>query len=292
MTWRKRSSAKRLPSARRLLVALAVVCLGAEAALADGCFVLPFVWNKEKDINEPTQKAIILYDAGREDLILQVKYEGPVSTFGWLVPVPDLPAVRKGSMQCFYELSRYTQEHMEPRRFSGAYYGGGAYGGGVGLPEPVKVIEAKTVGAYRVAVLSASNAGSLQQWLEQNHFAFPEDKADVLGWCLKRRWYFVAVRINLREGSASELPPPERGSPEGPDAKAQRKLAAGELHPLVISFRTKQCIFPLKISSANGTPSEVQVYVLSSEPLAEKSMFVRRLGESAYALYSSIHNWS
>ena len=52
---------------------------------ADGMFVAPkFVWDKHKDINEPTQKAIIVYDAGREDLILQVKYEGPVSEFGWL----------------------------------------------------------------------------------------------------------------------------------------------------------------------------------------------------------------
>ena len=43
-------------------------------ALADGCFV--FRWNKQADIDEPTQKAIIVHDAGREDLLLQVKYEG------------------------------------------------------------------------------------------------------------------------------------------------------------------------------------------------------------------------
>jgi hypothetical protein len=47
---------------------------------ADGCFV--FKWNKQIDINEPTQKAIILHDAGREDLLLQVKYEGPLAEFG------------------------------------------------------------------------------------------------------------------------------------------------------------------------------------------------------------------
>src|SRR6185312_2448404 len=45
----------------------------------DGVFVAPkFVWDKHRDINEPTQKAIIAYDSGREDLILQVKYNGPV----------------------------------------------------------------------------------------------------------------------------------------------------------------------------------------------------------------------
>jgi hypothetical protein len=64
--------------------------------LADGCFV--FRWDKKIDINEPTQKAIIVYDAGREDLLLQVKYEGPLEDFGWLIPVPALPTVQWGSM--------------------------------------------------------------------------------------------------------------------------------------------------------------------------------------------------
>ena len=62
------------------------------STLADGCFV--FRWNKQKDINEPTQKAIIFQDQGREDLILQVKYEGPAEDFGWLIPVPGRPDVR------------------------------------------------------------------------------------------------------------------------------------------------------------------------------------------------------
>src|SRR5437660_5727248 len=73
-------------------------------AFGDGCFV--FRWDKKVDINEPTQKAIIVYDAGREDLLLQVRYEGALKDFGWLIAVPALPKVTKGSMQPFYELSQ------------------------------------------------------------------------------------------------------------------------------------------------------------------------------------------
>src|SRR5215831_16114624 len=80
--------------------------------LADGLFVAKWKWNKELDINEPTQKAIILYEAGREDMLLQVKYEGRVSEFGWLVPVPTLPKIEKGSMEPFYELSQLTQRNF------------------------------------------------------------------------------------------------------------------------------------------------------------------------------------
>jgi hypothetical protein len=77
--------------------------------LADGLFVSKWKRNKQLDINEPTQKAIILYDAGREDMLLQVKYEGRVSEFGWLIPVPTLPRIEKGSMESFYELGPHLR---------------------------------------------------------------------------------------------------------------------------------------------------------------------------------------
>ena len=100
-----------------LILGLVMVLVAPINTSADGCFVVPkFVWDKHKDIAEPTQKAILVYDAGQEDLILQVKYEGPVDDFGWLIPVPNLPTVQKGSMKCFYELSQYTQRRTAERR--------------------------------------------------------------------------------------------------------------------------------------------------------------------------------
>jgi hypothetical protein len=60
----------RLLSLALIFVVLAMVCTGTDKALGDGCFVLPFSWNKSKDINEPTQKAIIVYDGGHEDFDL------------------------------------------------------------------------------------------------------------------------------------------------------------------------------------------------------------------------------
>src|SRR5438105_146811 len=114
---------------------LAAIFIFLEAStFADGCFV--FRWNKQKDINEPTQKAIIFHDQNREDLILQVKYEGPAEDFGWLVPVPGQPEVRKGSMQPFYELSRLTQKQF---RDGLTNYTMGAAKGGTD-DEEVKVI--------------------------------------------------------------------------------------------------------------------------------------------------------
>src|SRR5208282_272787 len=169
---------KSFPSVPRSLLMLVFFAgLGSLTKVqADGMFVAPkFVWDKHKDINEPTQKAIIVYDAGREDLILQVKYEGPVDEFGWLIPVPTLPNVQKGSMKCFYELSQYTQRLWEPPVHASQSRGllDSASLGVESAPPPVKVIETKTVGAYEVAVLSTKDSGALTNWLDANHFYFP-----------------------------------------------------------------------------------------------------------------------
>lgn len=255
---------------RSLLVFVFLAGLGSlTKAQADGMFVVPkFVWDKHKDINEPTQKAILVYDAGREDLILQVKYEGPVSEFGWLVPVPNLPTVQKGSMKCFYELSQYTQKHFETagqhnQTKSGSYGVAGIDSEGKSEP-PVKVIEIKTVGAYEIAVLAAKDTGALEKWLEANHFSFPTNATAVIDSYVQRQWYFVAAKVNLEQGVLGLI-------------SSALKLPAGELNPLQISFASGHCVYPLKISSANGTPSEIQVYVLSPEPLLEKTMLEKKL---------------
>ncbi len=244
---------------------------------ADGCFV--FHWNKQKDINEPTQKAIILYSNGCEDMVLQVKYEGPAEDFGWLVPVPSLPEVRKGSMDCFYEVSRLTQRRFAPDTAT--------FSASLGLnkseDDSVKVIEVKTVGAYEVTVLSATNAASLADWLDAHHFAFPKEEQNVLDDYIKKQWYFVAAKIDPNEDGFVVLSglTKKRHDRAAISPSIQRRLANGELHPLVMRFRSPKCVFPLAISIINGKPSEVSLYILSPEPLASRAIFDKR-----FATYS------
>jgi HEAT repeat protein len=45
------------------------------------------------------------------------------------------------------------------------------------------------------------------------------------------------------------------------------------LHPLLISFDTPRCVFPLKISSVAGKPSEVSLYVISEKALLNRFVF-------------------
>jgi hypothetical protein len=251
------------------LLLLGIVCIFTGAsALADGCFV--FRWNKQKDINEPTQKAIILHESGQEDLVLQVKYEGPAEDFGWLIPVPAKPEVRKGSMEPFYELSRLTQKQFR----EGQMYERMASARGGDEKDEVKVVEIKTVGSYEVAILSGSNSSALADWLTAHEFHFPKEKQAVLDQYIQRKWFFVAARINP-EGNdfvvKTAVKPPDKIS-----ASTRDKLAKGELHPIIISFASEKCVFPLAISSINGVASEVSLYVLSPEPLLSNVIYGRK----------------
>jgi HEAT repeat protein len=245
--------------------------LALPPAFGDGCFV--FRWNKGIDINEPTQKAIIVYDAGREDLLLQVKYEGPLEEFGWLIPVPSLPTVEKGSMQPFYELSQLTQQQWQGIRHAGIPPSGtqGAE------QEAVKVIQVKTVGAYKVAVLSARDAGSLERWHKSHGYSIPAGKAGIIDDYIRKGWYFVAAKISLSEPVAAGRSPgaaaKKTKSTAHPRKAIQKQLTSGELHPLLISFDVPKCIYPLSISAVSGKPSEVSLYILSNEALLDKYIF-------------------
>lgn len=270
----ERCSRRRCPAVFTCLLLFCVISTFAVApVLADGCFV--FKWDKKTDINEPTQKAIIVHDAGREDILLQVKYEGALSEFGWLIPVPSLPNVQKGSMEAFYELSQLTQ-----RRFGvpqAETRGDLAPPNAAGPAEPVKVIAIKTVGAYEVAVLSAKDSGSLARWLESHGYSLPDGKAVIVDDYIRKGWYFVAAKIQLEKPVAVNIvagSSPKQSKLSSREQKAvRRKLASGELHPLLISFDTPTCVFPLKISAVGGHPSEVSLYVLSAQPLLNQFVF-------------------
>jgi hypothetical protein len=205
---------------------------------ADGCFV--WKWDKDADIREPAQKAIILYDGGREDLILQVKFEGAVRDFGWLIPVPGRPQVAQASIASFYELSHIVQRRAGTMRDEGK-----------DQERPgVALLEIKTVGVYQTAILAATDNQALKNWLKTNGFNPPARGDQILQDYIGKGWYFVAVRINVPDTAA-------------PDTAA--KLHTGELHPLKISFDTKGCLYPLKISSLNGNETLVQIYTISSD---------------------------
>jgi len=222
-----------------LLVTAVAILLPAAGVLADGAFV----WRKGADLHEPQQKAVLYWHAGREVMVLQVKYEGPAEDFGWVVPLPAKPEVDaiKPEDSPFAEISLYTQRRLK----------WGLRSAGPPMDKAVEVLERKIAGVYDVAVLAASDAGALGGWLEKHGFAFPRERQDVLDHYVRKRWVYAAMRIDPKQLAGDEV----------------KKLRTGQLQPVRFTFRTPRMVYPLRISSVNAGETEVLLYVLAAAPM-------------------------
>jgi len=56
-------------------------------SLADGCLFTQLY----RDIYEPNQLAMIVFDDMVEKIIFQIDYEGDAEDFAWVIPVPGYP---------------------------------------------------------------------------------------------------------------------------------------------------------------------------------------------------------
>jgi hypothetical protein len=261
---------------KKLIAAPLVVILFLLATvtpvLADGGF---FPDSMYRDLYESTQKAVILYGNSTgnvtgnytgnytEHLILSVSFEGDAEDFAWVIPVPNIPEIAVANPELFWELSDFTA--AEAPGGGGGFY---CFGGGA-APTPgdgVDVIEEQVVGPYATAILSATNATALADWLNSNGYIFPEEGEEIVGEYIEKEWYFVATKINAVEESTGDA------------------LAEGAIEPIVLSFASNQTVYPLRISSLSASTEElpeVLLYVLADHLMVPEQ----------YPLYIGYGNW-
>lgn len=210
--------------------------------LADGCFV--WRWNKKRDITEPSQKALVCYKDGNETLVLQVKFSGTASEFGWLVPVPSKPVIKalEDNENPFPQLSYYNQKRRNKRekRLSKSGFGG------KDTEKRTVVLEHSFKGVYETAILSSNSSKSLQNWLKTHEFNISEEAKIILDDYINRKWLFAAFKIRTAI-----------------DSLELQKLKTGELQSISLKFKTDRPVYPMKISSINKGMTDLQIYTLS-----------------------------
>jgi len=247
-----------------LVIILLLLATTATPVLADGGF---FPDSMYRDLYESAQKAVILYSncTGNctEHLILSVVFEGDAEDFAWVIPVPNMPEIAVSDPELFWELSDFTATEVHGGGGGFTCFGGAAPGG----QEGVDVIEETVVGPYAAAILSATNATALADWLNANEYIFPEDGEEIISEYIEREWYFVATRINAIEENTGYA------------------LAEGAIEPIILSFASDKIVYPLRITSlsaTNVTPPEVLLYVLGDHIMVPEQ----------YPLYIGYGNWT
>ncbi len=227
--------------------------LSCTTAFADGGFFtrrpLPGRVLGTAQVSSASQKAVIIREGDGEVLLLQTTYAGPAAEFAWVIPVPGRPTARDvfpASPEFINAIFVATQPAIETHitdplsRYGhgeamGLRPGGppGPGGAGLALLAPrVTVWERIEVGDYDVAVLSATGAAVLIDWLNENGFAFPLEAEQITASYVERQWYFVALRI--RPGLQQEQP------------------VLQDVKPIGIRFPAKQLTYPLEISAVSA----------------------------------------
>jgi len=232
---------------RKAIMAAAICSLLAGAAIpaaADGIMMprRPQNTNWEREhITELDQKAAVFFDGKTEDLVISPSFKGNATEFAWVVPVPAKPNVSIVKGALFHDLANIVYPPQLPEYDD--------VNAGIAMPraKSVRVIERKTVGAYDVSVLDASDAGALLDWLKVNQYYLPEAAKRPMQWYIDRHWTFVASRI--------KVPSIAHG------------LATGTLAPLKLRFPAKHPMYPMRLSSANADPFSVLIYVTLPQTL-------------------------
>src|SRR5947207_3653552 len=125
--------------------------LAASSTFAACCYFAA----KDKDVNQPAQKAFITWDADNktEAFTVQPKFEGNAADFGMVIPTPTRPKLNEMPREFFKELAVFTI--LEPMDLS-KYKQMNLYRLAAGFGGPIDRMERK-----RVTVLEAGVVGSL-----------------------------------------------------------------------------------------------------------------------------------
>ena len=225
-----------------ILIFIVLAFCFAPISLADGGFFFPLY----RDMYEPNQLAMIVFDDMVEKIIFQIDYEGDAEDFAWVVPVPGYPKLFSVEDDIFYELHKLTQP--PPPSSFGCGWGAGVPTSGL-EDDGVHVWEENQVGIYHITTLSATDPNSLVVWLNDNGYAFPAEGQEILDYYVQRSWFFVAMKIQHEETMNSS------------------ENYTGAIQPIGIMFFSDDMIYPLKISklSVPSWGTEVLIYTFSDE---------------------------
>jgi len=225
-----------------ILIFIMVNLYFSSISLADGGLFTPL----DRDIYEPNQLAMIVFDDMVEKIIFQVNYEGDAEDFAWVIPVPGYPKLFPVEDEIFYELHELTKP-VPPWSF-GCGWGLVPPASGDG-DEGVHIWEENQVGIYHTTTLSASDPNSLVEWLNDNGYAFPIEGQEILDYYIQKQWFFVAMKIQSDE------------------IVNNSDYYTGAIQPIGIMFFSDEMVYPLKIS-ALSTPTwgtEVLIYTFSDK---------------------------
>ncbi len=245
---------------------LAVVALSAVPAHAFCGF---YVGKADSQLFNDASQVALVRDGDRTVLTMSNDYQGPLSEFALVVPVPSVlqkEQIHIGDRKLLEHLDAYSAprlvEYFDPdpcaRQYP--YLESAAAGAPSAKAQSLRearsdaalgiTIEAQyTVGEYDILILSAKESSGLETWLRQNGYRIPEKASAALQPYIRQDMKFFVAKVNLEQQASTGLQ---------------------YLRPLQIAYESRKFMLPIRLGMANARgPQDMVVYALTRQGRVE-----------------------
>lgn len=257
------------------LLALAAPLLAPTVAQACGGFFCQNV-----PVDQTGENIVFVADGTTVQAFVQVQYQGEATEFAWIIPTPSLPEVGVSSDAIF---PYFAQNYRRAAYLNTTYHGTcGSYcwddqfagsdasvqdtgfadagtGGGV------EVIEQGQTGPYDFAILRATDAQVLFDWLGANDYNLPATAiAAVEPYALMGdETHFVALKL-------------------------QKEASVGDLQPVKLTYAAEQPMVPIRLTAIAAQPDmPIYVTVLGASRAVPENYLDAALIEGPQAYYGT-----
>ena len=219
------------------LLALASLLLAAPAWACGGFFC-----NLQSPVNQAAERVLYVQDGAQITVHIQISYQGPSTSFSWVLPLQSVPALKTGSDGIFNVLESATRPTFNLTYEQGDAschfpYCEYAMAGGVsesdaskgGTKSGVVVLQEANVGPYESKVIQGSSGAELQKWLTDNGYDQPAATAPLLDAYAKQNYVFLALRL-------------------------QKDKSDGDLVPIVIQMQEPSPCLPIRLTQLAANP--------------------------------------
>ena len=223
------------------LLALAAPLLAPAVAQACGGFFCQNV-----PVDQTGENIVFVADGTTVQAFVQVQYQGEATEFAWIIPTPSLPEVGVSSDAIFPYFAQFYRREAYLNATSHGTCGRdcwesvdtvqdtGSADAGTG---DVEVIEQGQTGPYDFAILRATDAQVLFDWLGANDYNLPATAiAAVEPYALMGdETHFVALRL-------------------------QKDASVGDLQPVKLTYAAEQPMVPIQLTAIAAQP-DMPIYV-------------------------------
>ena len=245
-----------------LLLGLLLIIFAAKPALAFCGF---YVAKADSSLYNQASQVIIARDRNRTVLTMSNDYQGEVTDFAMVIPVPVVLTegqVNISEPEIIDRLDAFSAPRLVEYFDKNPCYGPRrSLGRGrrsrsrsrdsddVAANLGVTIEEEFTVGEYDILILSAKESDGLETWLTDNGYRLPKDAKKLLKPYIRQNMKFFVAKVNLEKFDEGKFE---------------------QLRPISIAYESPKFMLPIRLgmSNANGE-QDLIVYLLSPEGQVE-----------------------